>query len=55
MSKESWIADMERLEEDFCDGKISLETFTAEMKREYFKQSEIEEIVERIKQECGDD
>lgn len=55
MSKEQWIAGMERLEEDFCDGKISLETFTAEMKREYFKQSEIDEIVERIKQERGDD
>lgn len=55
MCKEQWIADVERLEEQFADDKLTADEFAKEMRWMGFDPKEIAEIIARVKQERGDD
>ncbi len=51
MSKDQWIADVERTEERFADDKLTADEFRAEMKSFGFNENEIADIVARIQLE----
>lgn len=55
MSKDQWIADVERLEERFADDQLTADEFTKEMRWMGFDPKEIEEIIARVYQERGDE
>lgn len=50
MSKEQWIADVERLQERLADEKIDVDTFTAEMRWMGFYDPEIASMISEIRE-----
>jgi uncharacterized protein (UPF0335 family) len=50
MSKEQWISDVERAQEEFADGKLTAEEFTKHMKWMGFDPPEIAEMIREIEE-----
>ena len=48
MSKEQWIADVERTQERFADGKLTAEEFAEEMKSMGFDPHEIADMIQEV-------
>ena len=53
MSKDQWIADVEKIQEDFCDDKLTADEFTSEMRWMGFNQKEIDEQIVQILTDAG--